>query len=94
MRRVIITTALIAVPRAALACPVCFGQNDSPMTNAMNMGIMAMLAVIVAVLGGFATFIIYLVRRGATALDPTTAVAGRTPLALPGADPQEGTAQC
>src|SRR4029077_16985846 len=34
---------VLAAPRLALACPVCFGQNDSPMAIAMNMGIIAML---------------------------------------------------
>src|SRR5437763_958360 len=27
----ILTLLGLAIPRAALACPVCFGQNDSPM---------------------------------------------------------------
>ena len=28
--------ALLAVPRAAFACPVCFGQSDSPLASATN----------------------------------------------------------
>jgi hypothetical protein len=68
MRRVLITTAflaamLAAAPPSALACPVCFGANDSPMAVATNMGIVAMLVVVVGVLGAFATFFIYLMRR-------------------------------
>jgi hypothetical protein len=54
---------VFAAPRVALACPVCFGQNDSPMALAMNMGIIAMLIVVAGVLGGFASFFIYLMRR-------------------------------
>ena len=54
---------LLAVPRAALACPVCFGQSDSPLAKAMNMGILAMLGVVVAVLAGFASFFVHLNRR-------------------------------
>lgn len=54
---------VLAAPRAALACPVCFGQNDSPMAIAMNMGIIAMLAVVVGVLVAFASFFIHLMRR-------------------------------
>ena len=42
---------LLAAPRAALACPVCFGQSDSPLAKAINMGILAMLVVVVGVLG-------------------------------------------
>lgn len=63
--RVFVLSSLFAgaVPRAALACPVCFGNNDSPMAIAMNMGILAMLVVVVGVLGGFATFLVYLMRR-------------------------------
>ena len=51
------------VPRPVLACPVCFGNSDSPMAIATNMGIIAMLVVVAGVLGGFATFFIYLMRR-------------------------------
>jgi hypothetical protein len=46
-----------------LACAVCFGQSDSPMAVGTNMGIFLMLGVTTAVLSGFATFMIYLVRR-------------------------------
>lgn len=54
---------VLAAPRVALACPVCFGKSDSPMAIAMNMGIFAMLIVVAGVLGGFASFFIYLMRR-------------------------------
>lgn len=46
-----------------IACSVCFGQSDSPMAIGMNMGIFLMLGVTVAVLAGFASFFIYLMRR-------------------------------
>ena len=49
--------------QSVLACPVCFGQNDSPMAWAMNTGIIFMLVVVAGVLAGFASFIIHLVRR-------------------------------
>lgn len=54
---------VLAVPRSAMACPVCFGQSDSPMAVATNMGIIAMLVVVAGVLGAFASFFIYLMRR-------------------------------
>jgi len=97
MRRTLITLAIIAAPRAALACPVCFGQNDSPMAWGVYMGIVAMLAVTGGVLFGFASFFLYLVRRTRTAAGEvhppdSTAEAGR--YVLRGSDPQEGTAQC
>jgi hypothetical protein len=46
----------VAVPRAALACPVCFGDANSPL-------IIAMLVVVAGMIGAFATFFIYLNRR-------------------------------
>jgi hypothetical protein len=63
LRTALTTCALAAMPRLALACPVCFGDNDSPMAVAMNNGILAMLIVVAGVLGAFATFFIYLIRR-------------------------------
>jgi hypothetical protein len=47
----------------AMACPVCFGASDSPMAQATNTGIIVMLVVVVAVLVGFASFFIHLIRR-------------------------------
>jgi hypothetical protein len=46
-----------------LACSVCFGQSDSPLAKATNMGIFFMLGVTVLMLGAFATFFLYLIRR-------------------------------
>jgi hypothetical protein len=63
MRTAVLSLMAVAAPRAAMACPVCFGQSDSPMAVAMNMGIIAMLVVVAGTLGGFATFFIYLMRR-------------------------------
>ena len=58
-----IGVVLLLVPRDALACPVCFGQNDSPLAQAMNSGIIFMLVVVAGVLAAFASFFIYLMRR-------------------------------
>ena len=63
MRNILITLFVVAVPRAALACPVCFGHNDSPMARAANISILAMLVVVAGVLAGFASFFIHLMRR-------------------------------
>jgi len=46
-----------------IACAVCFGQSDSPLAQATNMGIFVMLAVTIGMLAAFATFFIYLIRR-------------------------------
>jgi hypothetical protein len=59
---------------------VCFGDNDSPLAKAMNLGIMAMLVVVVGVLGAFASFFIYLMRRqklAASITESDPAEAGR-----------------
>ncbi len=61
--RMVATAALVAVPRAALACPVCFGQSDSPLAKGVNMGVLFLLGTITVVLIGFASFMIYLARR-------------------------------
>ena len=92
MRRSIFTFAMLMVPRLALACPVCFGQNDSPLAKAMSLGVLAMLVVVAGVLASFASFFIYLSRRARLA-DQLPAEGSRRSI-LESADPQEGTAQC
>jgi heme/copper-type cytochrome/quinol oxidase subunit 2 len=91
MRTLLTTLALLGVPRLALACPVCFGQSDAPLSQAIQMGVIAMLVVVVGVLGSFATFIVYLARRART-VDAAEAAAATVP--HPGSDPQEGTVRC
>ena len=63
MRQTVITFAIAAVPRVVLACPVCFGQSDSPMAWGTKAGVFFMLGVTVSVLAAFAGFFIYLMRR-------------------------------
>jgi hypothetical protein len=63
MRRFLLTISALAIPRAALACPVCFGQSDSAMAWGVKAGVFFMLGLTVAVLGAFAAFFIYLMRR-------------------------------
>jgi hypothetical protein len=61
--KALLAALMLAVPRVALACPVCFGQSDSPMAQGVNMGIYFLLAVVAGVLAAFAAFIVYLARR-------------------------------
>jgi hypothetical protein len=69
--RALLLALLLAVPRVALACPVCFGQSDSPMAQGVNMGIYFLLAVVVGVLAAFAGFFVYLARRAKTFAEET-----------------------
>jgi hypothetical protein len=85
MRTLVLTLLVLAIPRLVLACPVCFGQSDSPLARGVNMGIFVMLGFVAVVLAAFASFFIYLMRRArlADAVHP----AGTGSHA-------EGTAQC
>jgi hypothetical protein len=63
MRTGLLALVLLAAPRVALACPVCFGQNDTPMGNAVKAGVIMMLVLVGLVLTGFGAFIVQLNRR-------------------------------
>ena len=63
MKIVLATFALLAAPRLALACPVCFGGPDSPQTQAAQMGILALLVVTVGMLTSIAGFFFVYLRR-------------------------------
>ncbi len=58
--------ALLTQPSAVLACAACYGKSDSPLAKGMNWGILTLLAVVVCVLGTFATFFVYLAKKSAT----------------------------
>ena len=64
---------VLAAPRRAMACPVCFGQSDAPLALAMNQGIFFMLVVVVCMLGAFAAFFVRLARRQRMFADETHA---------------------
>jgi heme/copper-type cytochrome/quinol oxidase subunit 2 len=93
VRTTLLTIVLLVAPRLALACPVCFGQSDSPMAAAANLAIIVMLVIVVGVLAAFASFILYLRRRA----EMVAAEVGPPASELAGADGgrhAEGTAQC
>ena len=46
-----------------LACPVCFGAEETAMIDGTKLGIAVMLAITFAVQGGFLGFFLYLRRR-------------------------------
>lgn len=57
---------MAAMPSSAQACAACFGKSDSRLAEGMNMGIFSLLAVVVCVLGGIASFFVYLAKRSAS----------------------------
>ena len=95
MRRVLLTVTILAAPRAALACPVCFGQSDSPLASAINMGVIMMLGVVAVMLGSFGAFFVYLNRRAKQLAEAGPfAAAHYTAGQVSGTTPQEGAASC
>jgi hypothetical protein len=46
-----------------MACPVCFGGEDTAMRESLNAGIGVLMGVTAIVLAGFARFILLLARR-------------------------------
>jgi hypothetical protein len=70
-----LAVALASHPGALWACAACTGQSDSPMAKGMNWGIMSLLAVIAVVLGGLASFFVYLAKKSATVSAASVAAA-------------------
>ncbi len=46
-----------------LACPVCFGAAESPLIDGAKLGVVALVAVTLAVQLGFVSFFLYLRKR-------------------------------
>ena len=69
LRSGLLAALMLSAPRVALACPVCFGQSDSPMAQGVNMGIFFLLGVVGCVLAAFAAFFVYLARRSRALAD-------------------------
>ena len=64
--RLCLATALfvaIAGGTRVLACPMCFGAEESSMVEGTKLGVLVMLAFLFAVQGGFVGFFLYLRRR-------------------------------
>ena len=61
---VVIAVAVLGAVEPAMACPVCFGESDSPMAQGMNNGIFFLLGVIGTVQIGFVALFVSFRRRG------------------------------
>ena len=54
---------LIGSSSTVLACPVCFGAEETSMIDGAKIGVLVMLAVLFAVQGAFVGFFLYLRKR-------------------------------
>ena len=64
--RVALTSALVVVlggNSSLLACPVCFGAEETTLMAGTKLGILVMLVITFAVQGAFVGFFLYLRRR-------------------------------
>ena len=52
-----------------LACPVCFGAEETSMIDATKLGIVVLLGITFAVQGAFLAFFLYLRKRAKTIAD-------------------------
>jgi hypothetical protein len=61
----ITTLALVMIcgSSSLLACPVCFGAEETSMIDGAKLGILVLLAITFAVQGGFVGFFLYLRKR-------------------------------
>jgi len=48
---------------SVLACPVCFGAEETSMIDGAKLGVLVMLGILLAVQGGFVAFFLYLRKR-------------------------------
>jgi hypothetical protein len=66
LRRRVVTTALAVIfggGSSVLACPMCFGAQETSMLEGTRLGVLVMVAVTLAVQGAFVGFFLYLRKR-------------------------------
>ena len=64
-----VTVAVLTlIPNEALACPVCFGDPDSPAVQGTRWAVVTLLGVTGGVLSCFVGFIFHLMKRSRQAL--------------------------
>jgi hypothetical protein len=63
--RVLSTAAAVVIGGSSslLACPVCFGAEETSMIDGAKLGVLVMLGILFAVQGGFVGFFFYLRER-------------------------------
>jgi hypothetical protein len=60
---------MIGGSSSLLACPVCFGAEETSMIDGAKLGVLVMLAVLFAVQGAFIGFFLYLRNRAKRVAD-------------------------
>ena len=66
LARLAVMTAVLVLfggSSRALACPACFGAEETSMIDGTRVGVLVMLAILLAVQGGFVGFFLYLYKR-------------------------------
>ena len=64
MKRLLATAALVVIGGSSLlACPACFGAEETSMIDGTKLGILTLLAIVLVVQGGFVGFFLYLRRQ-------------------------------
>ncbi len=65
IRKAFATAAAVVIggSSSVLACPMCFGAEETSMVDGTKLGILVMLAITLAVQGGFVGFFLYLRTR-------------------------------
>ena len=59
----IAVTVMIFGNSTVFACPVCFGAEETSIIDANKIGVLVLLAITLAVQGGFVAFFLYLRKR-------------------------------
>jgi hypothetical protein len=59
----IVGAVLFGGSSSLLACPQCFGAEETSMIDGAKLGVLVMLAILFAVQGGFVAFFLYLRKR-------------------------------
>jgi hypothetical protein len=69
-RQVAIAAALIiGAGSGVLACPLCFGAEETTMVDGTKLGVLVLLAITLVVQGGFVGFFLYLRKRAKRVAD-------------------------
>jgi hypothetical protein len=65
IRRILTTAAAVMISggTTVLACPVCFGAEETSIIDGTKLGVAVMLGITLAVQGGFVGFFLYLRKR-------------------------------